>query len=160
MEGGDLRVSCKLCLDCIGKIGSFDLVCHVRFPSWILLDLSCCLFFDSPRALPEVSSISGGFCFPFGFCAEAAAAAREFPHRQSVVRPALISSACAWYFSRGWFFGCRSVRSSHRLRLQVCLLLEPTEVPPRAQLFPSLVLLCAAGHIHLTGFFLAHVRFL
>jgi hypothetical protein len=102
-------VSCKLCLDCNGKIGSVDLVCAVCFPSWILLDLSCCLFLI---LLVRCSSISGGFCFPFGFCAGAATAARESPHRQPVVRPALISSACARYFSRGWFFGRCSVRSS------------------------------------------------
>jgi hypothetical protein len=70
--------------------------------------------FDSPCALPEVSSISGGFCFPFGFCAEAeaAAAARESPHRQPVVWPTLISFAYARHISRGWFFSRRSIRSS------------------------------------------------
>jgi hypothetical protein len=114
--------------------------------------------FDSPRALPEVSSISGGFCFPFAFCAGAATAARESPHRQPVVRPALISSACARYFSRGWFFGRCSVRSSRQLRLQVRFVLD--EVPSLTQLFPGLVLLCAAGPIHLAGFFLACVSFL
>jgi hypothetical protein len=113
--------------------------------------------FDSPRALPEVSSISGGFCFPFGFCAGAATAARESPHRQPVVRPALISSACARYFSRGWFFGRCSVRSSRQLRLQVRFVLEPAEVPPLTQLFPGLVLLCAAGPI-LSRWFLLGVR--